>query len=351
MNRSVKGIAIIAGAMVAAGILLTGIGFLLGGNQPIYLDSKGIHVGVREGGKVGDDRLVSFSHDVDSFSNISVDLDYYDVDLVPGDRFAVQGAYLSREGEPVIKVENDTLKIEDGRHVGVNVSIDLPGLISYKKQPNITIYYPETTKLKHVAIDCDLSDLAFENLTAEQAEFDLEFGKLDLSGITANRIAVEMNSGECSLKGIKAAEKLDISNEFGKISLENAETKNLKLEADSGDVTLTDMTFDTGDLTLDLGKLTARGIVSNGMKVESSKGEVNVAGKLTGLTDITSDMGKVTVNPGASKDQFSYELNADMGSVTVGGEKMSGNSVVANTSAANILKIKTSMGEIRVDFE
>jgi hypothetical protein len=35
-------------------------------------------------------------------------------------------------------------------------------------------------------------------------------------------------------------------------------------------------------------------------------------------------MGAVTVEPGAPKDQFNYELNADMGSVSVGGDNVQG---------------------------
>lgn len=351
MNKSVKGIAIAAAAMVVVGILLTGIGFMFGGNQPVYLDEKGIHVGGREGGKGGGGELVSFSQDIDSFTSIDVDLDYYDVDLVPSDKFAVEGAYLSKEGKPLIEVRNDTLTVKDNEHIGININIDLPGLISYSNHPNIIIYYPENTKLKNVVIQCDSSDLSLENLTAEQAEFDLEFGKLELSGIAANNITIEMDSGECSLKGIKAAEKLDISNNFGKTSLEDAEMRILKIDADSGDVTLTNTAFDSGALTLDMGKLTAKGAISKGLKVESNSGEVNVEGKLTGLTDIKSDMGKVSVSPGAPKDQFNYELNADMGSVSIGGEKMSGDVTASNVSAANTLKIKTNMGEIKVNFD
>ena len=98
MNKSVKGIAIAAAAMVTVGLLLTGIGFMAGGNQPIYLDRDGIHLGDREAGETAGN-LVSFSQDIDSFSSISVDLDYYDVELVPGDNFAVRGLVPQQRGE------------------------------------------------------------------------------------------------------------------------------------------------------------------------------------------------------------------------------------------------------------
>jgi len=62
-------------------------------------------------------------------------------------------------------------------------------------------------------------------------------------------------------------------------------------------------------------------------------------------------MGKVTVEPGASRDQFNYEFNADMGNVSIEGDKVSGNIANTNASAKNTLKITTDMGDINVDFE
>ncbi|HYE67646.1 MAG TPA: DUF4097 family beta strand repeat-containing protein [Anaerovoracaceae bacterium] len=350
MNKSMKGIAIVAAAMVTVGILLTGIGYMAGGNQHIYLDKMGIHVGDREGGKNDGGELVSFSQNIGSFSNIDVDLDIYEVDLVPGEKFSVQGDYLSEAGKPTIQVENDTLVIKSSRNKVFNLNIDLPGLIFDNNKPNLKIYYPESTKLKDVVIRCDASDLSIEDLIAERAEFELDFGKLELANITADNITVDMDSGDCMMKNMKAADKLTITNNFGKTTLEGAEMKTLKVDADSGDVTLTDTTFDYGDLKLNFGKLTAERMTSNGLKVESDSGDVNLEGKLTGLIDVTCDMGKVTVNPGASRDQFNYELNADMGSVSIEGDRVSGSMAFENPSAKNTLKITTDMGDINVNF-
>lgn len=351
MNKSVKTIAIVAAAMVTAGLLLTGIGFILGGNQPIWLDRDGIHLGYRDSGNTSGGELVDFSQDVESFDSISVDLDFYDVDLVPGDRFAIEGSYFSEAGKPGIKVENNTLTVVDSGRKRINISIDLPGLFTYDNHPNIKIYYPEKTEFQSVIIRCDSSDLEFENLTADHAEFELDLGKLKVSRITANNVTVNMDSGDCSVKGIKAADQLIVTNNLGKVLLEDSEAKTLKVDADSGDVTLTGVTFERGDLTIDLGKLTARGIKSKGLNVKADSGDVNVEGELSGVTDIKNSMGAVTVRPGAPRDRFSYELNADLGSVTVDGQNTAGSVAFSTPSSENTLKISTDMGAIKVDFK
>lgn len=351
MNRSIKGIAIVAAAMVTVGLILTGIGFMVGGNQHIYLDQYGIHVGDRNGGRTAGGELVSFTQSVEGFSSISVDLDYYDVDLVPGDQFAVEGAYSSEVGKPDIKIENDTLVIKDTGKMGVKLDIDLSGLVFHNDQPNIKIYYPKDTKLKNITIHSGAADLDFKDLTAEETEFDLDFGKLELSNITANNITVEMDSGDCSMNGIKAADHLTVTNKFGRTTLDGAEMKSLKVDADSGDVSLTNTTFEQGDLSLNFGKLTAKGMTSQGLKAESDSGDVNLQGKLLGLTDVSCDMGKVTINPGAPRDQFNYELNTDLGSVSIEGDKVSGSMAINNPSAQNTLKVATDMGDISIIFE
>jgi DUF4097 and DUF4098 domain-containing protein YvlB len=348
MNKSLKGVAIVAAAMVTVGILLIGIGWMAGGNQPIYLDQKGIHVGARADSDHG--KMESFTKDISSFSSIDVDLDYYDVDLVPSDKFAVDGTYYSKDGKPDIKVENGTLTIRDKEHGRINIDIDLPGLFTFNNQPRIKIYYPKDTKLTNLVLKCDTSDLSYENLiVTDKADFKLDFGSLNINGLTAKNIKITMDSGSCTLKTIKA-DDLNIGNNLGKTTVDGANLKTLKINADSGEISLNGVTADRGELYTDMGRIDGKDMATNGLKVESGSGEVALKGKLFGLTDITGDMGAVTVNPGAPKDQFNYELNADMGSVSIGGDNFNGNVAMNNGSAKNTLRIKTDMGSIKVDF-
>lgn len=349
MNKSLKGVAIAAAAMVTVGILLTGIGWMAGGNQPVYFDHKGIHVGGREEDpEFG--TLESFFQNVDSFSSIDADLDFYDVDLIPGDKFAVDGTFYSKEGKPDVKVEGGTLIIREKTHRLININIDFPGLFTHEDQPRIKIYYPQNTELKDLVLKCDASDLKYENLAITgKADLSLDFGSLDIDGLSAKSAKISMDGGSCTLKEIKA-DDLNIVNSMGKTTVEAADLKTLTIDADSGEISLTGVTADQGEFTSDMGRINGKDMSTKGLKVRSSSGEVVLDGKLFGLTDITSDMGAVTVDPGAPKEQFNYELNADMGSVSVGGDQYSGDVAINNGSAPNTLKIKTDMGAIKVNF-
>ena len=344
MNNSLKGIAIVAAAMVVVGLTLTGIGFIAGGNQPIHFDSDGIHVG---SGKVIDGKTETLSQELESFSSINTDLDFYDVDLIPSDKYAIEAVFNSEYGKPDFRIENDTLIVEDKDHKKFNINIDIFGFTN-RNNMSVKIYYPKTAKLKDVVIHVDASNMSIENLTAENAEFELDLGKLEISNISAKNIKVEMDSGDCTMSKI-TADDLNVANDLGKTTLDGGKLKTLEIKADSGDVSISDVTVDYGDLNLDLGKLTAKNLDSNGLMVKNDSGDINLKGTLLGTTDITCDMGKVTVEPGAPKDQFNYELKADMGKVSIGGESVSG-SITSSTSAKNTLKVNTDMGDITVNF-
>lgn len=346
MNKSLKGTAIVAAAMLVVGLVIAGIGYMAGGNQPIHFDRKGIHVGNE--GETTNGKMDSLTEKLDSFSSISTDLDYSDVELIPSDKYAIEANFSSEYGKPNFKVENGTLTVKDGNHKKFNVNIDIFGFFTSENEMSVKIYYPKDAKLKDVVIKGGSSDLSFENLTAEKAEFDLDFGKLELSDLSAKNIKVSMDSGDCSMSNI-TADDLAVSNDLGKTTLDGAKLKTLELKADSGDVSITGVSMDYGDLKLDLGKLTAKEVSSKGLKVENDSGDINLQGTLLGTTDINCDMGKVTVNPGASKDQFNYDLDADLGSVSIGEDKASGSLSLSN-GAKNTMKITSNMGDINVNF-
>lgn len=347
MNNTLKGVAIAAAAMIGLGIIFTGIGFMTGGNQAVYLDQDGFHTGKSKSGG----NLESFMQNTESFRSIDVDLDYYDVDLIEGDKFYVEGKFFSKEGKPDIKVENGVLTARSKNLGGIKINIDMPGLITDSNKPVLKIYYPKGTEFKDIAIKCDMSDLSYEDLKADTILFSLDSGKLDAEGIRAKDIMISMDSGNCTIRDAAAENKLDVANDMGKITLEGIKAKTLKATANSGDITLTDVKADNAELNLDMGKLSGKGLDTKGITAAADSGDINLQGTLTGVTDITCDMGSVTVSPGGSKEQFNYELNADMGSVSVSGVKASGSVSAISGDAKNTLKISADMGSINVNFD
>jgi len=286
MNKRIKKVLVVAVALIALGIVLAGIGFMIGGNNPIRFGPEGFEVG-KHGGNVE-----SFSEELESFNSIDATMDFSDMELLPGDQYAVEGSFDTAVGKPEIKVENGVLHLQDkGKHNYFNLNINFG-----KKNPEagkIKIYYPK--------------DAAFKDVTLV-----LDFGKLTVSGINAEQMKINM---------------------------------------DSGDFTLKDSTVAQGKVSLEFGKLTTKNLDAKGFEVSSSAGDVALSGSFAGLTKVRCDMGQVAIDTAIAKDQYNFDLASDLGQVSIGTEESSSSSVKEQTGGENSLDVKTDMGDIRVNFE
>lgn len=348
MNKSVKILAIVAGGMVAIGLILAGIGYLAGGNQTIHIGKNGFTLGNKNRTS---ENVEIYSLDLEAFKSIDVDLGIYDVDLIPGDKYYVECNYDSGCEKPSIKMENEKLVIRDDKQYNFSVNLDFfdININGVDDGMNVKIYYPENTKFEDVKISCNTSDLSFENINADEIDFDLDFGDMDITNITANKVDIHMNSGDCIISKIKA-ENFNLKNNFGRIVLEEAELKVLKAGANSGDISVTNTIADNAVFKLDFGRLNTNNFKTNGLEIDSSSGDVELNGTFLGDTDVQCNSGAVTLDTDVARDQYTYELNVDMGTVYISDDKMSSSSV-AGFGATNNLKIHSNMGDIRVNFK
>ncbi|MBR0599116.1 DUF4097 family beta strand repeat-containing protein [Sinanaerobacter chloroacetimidivorans] len=348
MNKAVKAVAIVGACMIAVGILLAGVGYITGGSQSIHIGRDGIQLSDRKG-TISNGKMERFTDDLEAFHNIDADLGQYDVDLIPSDHYGLEYTYTGKKEDITYQVENDTLIIKEKDRVSVNIDV-LDFSFSNADGYVMKIYYPKETKFEEVTIHCSAADLTYEKLAAEKLNLDLDFGRLDLHEVTADTISVEMNSGDCSLEQI-SGDKLHVANSFGKVTLKKGSFKTVEIDANSGDVVIQDTDAESADLNLDFGKLSAKNFKTKGLKSESNSGDVNLQGAFSGQTEVTCSMGKVSVDTDIPKDQYSYELNTDMGSVFLDGDKVSGVTSGTGGKTDHVIKIKANMGDIHLNFK
>lgn len=343
MNSNIKKVAITAAGVVVAGILLAGIGFILGGNKPIFIGPDGFQVGSNRSGD-----MESFKTDLEQFQSIDADLSFYDVDLIPSDKYAIEGTYNKDAGKPRVKVENGKLTVADNNDISFNLNI-MGFHWNDKDLARIKIYYPKDAEFKNIKITCNASDLVYENLKADAISLNLDLGKLEAKNITANQLEVDLDSGDCILEKI-TADNLKATNDLGKISLSDSVLKTINMEADSGDIDISSTKAEQSILKLDLGSLTVDGVDSKGMDVTSSSGDVKIKGKIQGLTKVRCDLGSVTVTTDLPKEQYNYELQVDLGQVYLGNDKVSSISSQNGANLSNTMDIQADTGDIRVNF-
>lgn len=130
--------------------------------------------------------------------------------------------------------------------------------------------------------------------------------------------------------------------------------ESLYVDLDLGDLTLAGIQAMYADIDLDLGSLTGEALtVTTTLEVDADLGEVTLFGDLGEYVDISADLGSVQLGLSKPASDYCWELEADMGSVTVDGKKQRANDdgKVTGGFGNRMIEVDASLGSITVDFD
>lgn len=129
--------------------------------------------------------------------------------------------------------------------------------------------------------------------------------------------------------------------------------ESLYVDLDLGDLTLAGLDLGYADISLDLGSLTGEALsVTTTFQVEASLGEVVLFGDLGEYVDISADLGSVQLGLSRPISEYCWELEADLGSVTVDGQeqKLVDYEVTGGDGNRSIV-VDADLGSITLDFD
>lgn len=315
MSKATKIICLVAAAMVALGLVLTGIGYALGGS-PHSMIGPWSHYD-----NLSDEELFSLpemqhdSQDVEAFTSADLDVAYQVIEFRRGDTFHVDSVYNPKYSRMSISVVNGVLTVTEQRTA------------RYKNQDNwlfymnriertkgkLVITYPEEMNWADIKIQTDLGDLNMENMTIGRLEMLASMGEVELTGISAQAINIQANMG---------------------------------------DIVIEDSQCDTSELTCDMGAIEVDGIqVRQSFSADASMGDIGIEGDLRGEIDVNCHMGSVEMGLYGEKSEYTIDASVSMGSLEVQGESGGGFGDHLRTgSGPNSLKISNDMGDIELSF-
>lgn len=128
--------------------------------------------------------------------------------------------------------------------------------------------------------------------------------------------------------------------------------ESLYVDLNLGDLTLAGLNLEYADIDLDLGSLTGEALtVTTSFYVDADLGEVNLFGDLGEYVDISADLGSVQLGLTKPASDYSWELEADLGSITVDGQdqKLVDHEVTGGYGN-RMIEVDASLGSITVDF-
>lgn len=304
MNKTFKIITIIAAALIGVGILMVGLTFVFGMNPTHLFDA------IKHKNISSMDQTVK--EELQEFQSISVDTNYQEVVLKEGETFHIAYSYNSEYSELSHEIENGTLVITEERKDKVGLSNDLLDIINGTEGVGvIEITYPKQTAFRDVRIVSDMGEVEAENFYSNNLQVAVDLGSIDLKEI-------------------------------------NVQT--LQVRAAAGDVSLSNGSADRAELELDLGSLETENWNTKGLVADLSGGEADLNGVFLGETNIDCDLGSIELQVLDSKDNYSYQIDVDLGDIHVDGKKVKSGSSV-NKNVENKIDLNAGAGDIKLNFE
>lgn len=229
-------------------------------------------------------KLVNNSYELDDFTNLNIINPYGDVEIVTSDRYALETNVINVD-DVTYSMKDHTLTVETKSKKKNRFQF---GFTSFRT-PSIKIYVPADVKLKTVVLNSNFGDTTIHGLQYEE----------------------------------------------------------LKLIEDFGDILLKDTTGDKTEITQSFGDMKLQQFSSNGFAAESEHGDMNIDGTLNGQSTITSNFGDATLHLQNKKSELGYELQTDLGDLTVDDEDQ--NSKVSRSyNGDNQLKATISHGDLQL---
>lgn len=355
MSRNKK-LIIIALACMAAGLVIGGVGFILGGRPGFYVNASGIHPANSTSSR---DYEALEKTKVDPFTSIDVELNNATMKLIPSDDYYVEYRLLKADnGEQTYTVADDkfTFKENKGRSnvTYINFFSTGPSFFGNSQSCYFNLYVPQDVYFKTVTIFNASGDVSLCDMKAGALTLDLSFGNLQLQTAAADTMDITLSSGDLNAVSMNA-KRLNIEDFFGNIKSGSitAETADISLSSGNLDV----VTMDCGTLTLNdsFGNVTFDTFVNQSADISLNSGDFEAGNAKLVDVDIDDSFGNVEISFADSLDKYSLDLKTDFGSVSLDGGRWSskdmGEQFISDKDTDNMIKIRCSSGDIDLKEE
>lgn len=175
----------------------------------------------------------------------------------------------------------------------------------------------------------------------------LKAGKLNLDGneVSKHRITLYVPAGY-------RFDDVDISFGAGTLEIGQIASQDMSLEVGAGQILVDGLSADSCEIEVGMGEIVLSDMQVGELDAECGMGSLEISGSVLGDLDVSCGMGSVEMDLEGSRQDFNYEVEAAMGSVSIDGDDFSGlaQDRSVNNGAARTMSIECSMGSIEVEF-
>ena len=272
--------------------------------------------------------------EIQPFTDIDAEIDACSVELVPSDgyyieyegasdiEYTVENGALLVNGPGVAKSESDwyVLYMNDFRR----------GFFVGTGRGNgdvMRVYYPKGETLNKVSVASDLGDITADELSCADLELTTDMGTVKINDTVA--------------------EKTTAGSDMGSVHINGLQGESANVEVSMGEIVIEDVRLSRLDMTNSLGDIEAEDVYADIITAENNCGDTEINDfYVTDSLTVTSDFGDVELSPKEGAENYSLDLETDLGRVRVRGRNYGSTAIVDNGGSE--LRVRNSSGDIDV---
>ncbi len=145
------------------------------------------------------------------------------------------------------------------------------------------------------------------------------------------------------------AENADINSGAGKVTIDGLSAGKLKISAGAGNINGSGIKADEVVIDGGVGSIELSGVHFRDTDIDCGVGKLNLDGVLLGDNRIDCGIGQVTLALEGNGEDYSFDIEAGVGSVFLDGRKIS-NARHHSSKADNSIKVNGGVGNVMIDF-
>lgn len=343
MSRWMKKMLVVGTWLLAAGVILTGIGLGTGGklSYAVNLEEGKAYVLDRQ-------NYIEKDMEVETFDTLLVNVDAVDVQIKQGSDYRVS-YYAGEWEEPLVEVKDKTLSItKDSKNQHYISFWDFQVDISGKKSEKIVITVPADADLKSLTVTDDYGRVSMADLNVETYKIDSKSGDVTIENVLFEKGAVNADYGSVDMRELKGSE-CSMTMESGDAGLKDVELKTLTVMLKYGDAELTNVHADAVDFTDESGSIKFAEITGNSINVHAKYGNVDLVKANVNIVDIQCESGDVDAALIGKQEDYDVDVYVNTGDFKVNGRKQMGRVMLQNNSKKKVAVV-SEYGDVDLNF-
>ncbi|EOS24351.1 hypothetical protein C806_02393 [Lachnospiraceae bacterium 3-1] len=258
---------------------------------------------------------------IEEFSEASIQLEDGNISILPSDGFYLEYRLDGICEEPDYEISDGKFYFQEGPALKqYGISFHLFGNPSNQEPFYLNLYVPKDQYFEFLFLSSQSGNMELEQVNAQEAEFYLSYGNLNLQEFTGDTLNISAESGNITSEHI-TCEDLSIFSSYGNLTadvISVSHVANLNLE--SGNLTLSQLESDTLSVDMEYGTCTIDSIANKTGKIYMDSGNLNLKAATLETMNIKSEYGNVTLQLADEFSDHNYDLQTEYGTLKVDGK-------------------------------